>query len=178
MRFNIMELHESISRSYADVGKKALSYVSSRPGSDPLTRLPVFAVHDLQAKWRAWLAIQFTEKEPPRKSKGEVKKVITNIVPPLDAPEKDYQPVLERLLQFLLAPAMKMLGNKYVGGLRPDVSVIAKEELYLRWSNLLWCAELETNLQEKYHHGLRQAWTYSGEAMLRQRNRKLIFVVR
>ena len=156
-----MHLHESISHTYADVGRKAIVTCDmSGTGIDPLAFLPPVVHAEIVQQWKAWQAIQHAER-----------------VPALDAHEADYQPRLERLLRFLLAPSTQLFGNKYISGLRPDISVIAKEELYLRWSNLLWCAELETNLQDKYHHGLGQAWSYSGEALLRQRGRQTIFVV-
>lgn len=99
-------------------------------------------------------------------------------VPEPKASETDYQAILEDLMDRLLDhKQFRLCRNVYIPPLRPDISVIPMEELYPRWSNLLWCMELETDLKGKYHHGLGQAWSYAGEACLRQESRDSIFVV-
>ena len=153
-----MRLHESISHSYAAVGAKA-AIAAQDNNEATLGCLSLVDDATVKVLWREWSA----------------KKLAT---PALTAPETQYQPILEVLLSHLIdAKQFRLCGNMYILPLRPDISVIPVEELYLQWSNLLWCAELETNLKEKYHHGLGQAWSYSGEACLRQESRNTIFVV-
>lgn len=152
-----LKLHETISHTYASVG--AVAAVKARPSPDVLEDLPLLDDAALKALWLNWAKQQVALPGPT-------------------ANETAYQPILESLAAYLLGDRSRMCGNLYILPVRPDVSVIPKEEMYPRWSNLLWCAELETNLQGKYHHGLGQAWSYSGDALLRQPGRRKMFVVR
>ena len=86
-----MHLHESISHTYADVGRKAIVTCDmSGTGIDPLAFLPPVVQAEIVQQWKAWQAIQ----------------------PALNAHEADYQPRLERLLRFLLAPSTQLFGSK------------------------------------------------------------------